>query len=231
MMTLEKIQVVSPKIPELVMQALIAAIESGQIQVGAGLPSERDLAETLGVGRGSLRECLAILEFLGAIATRGNRKIVVRDADYIQKAISFVRVSNQMDTQKDFNEFRRVNEVAIVELACARATEEDLTAIYKAIEHLEAEPDNYMCDVEFHDALAVASHNVMLAATMHLVNSMIADIRQRFLGRPNYQQLTHRSHCAIFEAVKDRDPARARNEMVAHLSIVEDFSKKYPDRN
>lgn len=231
MMTLEKIQVVSPKIPELVMQALITAIEKGQIQVGAGLPSERDLAETLGVGRGSLRECLAILEFLGAIATRGNRKVVVRDADYIRKAISFVRVSNQMDTQKDFNEFRRVNEVAIVELACARATEEDLTAIYKAIEHLEAEPDNYMCDVEFHDALAVASHNVMLAATMHLVNSMIADIRQRFLGRPNYQQLTHRSHCAIFEAVKDRDPVRARNEMVAHLSIVEDFSKKYPDRN
>ena len=93
-MQLEKIQYNSPKVPELVMQALIAAIDNGSISVGGELPSERELAETLGVGRGSLRECLAILEFLGAIETRGNRKIVARDADYIQKAISFVRVSN-----------------------------------------------------------------------------------------------------------------------------------------
>ena len=78
---LQKIQYDAPKIPELVMQALIEAIESGHIRVGEELPSERDLAETLGVGRGSLRECLAILEFLGAIQIRSNRKVVVRDAD------------------------------------------------------------------------------------------------------------------------------------------------------
>ena len=88
-MQLEKIRFVSPKIPELVMQALISAIESGQIQVGEELPSERDLAEHLGVGRGSLRECLAILEFLGAIENSGSRKKVARDADYIRRAVSF----------------------------------------------------------------------------------------------------------------------------------------------
>ena len=227
-MQLQKIQYDAPKIPELVMQALIEAIESGHIRVGEELPSERDLAETLGVGRGSLRECLAILEFLGAIQIRSNRKVVVRDADYIQKAISFVRISNKMDTQADFTEFRRVNEVAIVELACARATEEDLTAIYKAIEHLEAEPDNYMWDVEFHDALAVASHNAMLAATMHLVNSMIADVRIRFFMLPDYIQKSQVSHRAIFEAVKARDEERAQREMNLHLDIVSEFAEKYP---
>lgn len=230
-MQLEKIQVAAPKLPELVLQALIAAIDAGQIRVGKELPSERDLAETLGVGRGSLRECLAILEFLGAVENRGNRKVVVRDADYIQKAISFVRISNKADTLEDFGEFRRINEVEIVKLACQRATEEDLAAIYLAIEHLEAEPNNYMNDVEFHDALAVASHNVMLAATMHLVNSMIADIRERFLDRPDYQRLTHASHCAIYEAVRDRDVVRAQREMELHLGIVEEFAKKYPERN
>lgn len=230
-MQLEKIQIASPKLPELVMQALISAIDNGQIRVGEELPSERDLAETLGVGRGSLRECLAILEFLGAVENRGNRKVVMRDADYIQKAVSFVRISNKVDTQEDFGEFRRINEVEIVKLACQRATEEDLAAIHLAIEHLEQEPNNYMNDVEFHDALAVASHNVMLAATMHLVNSMIADIRERFLGRPDYQRLTHESHCAIYEAVRMRDIPRAQREMELHLRIVEEFSQKYPDRN
>ena len=180
-MQLEKIQSVSPKVPELVMQALICAIEKGQIQVGKELPSERDLAEQLGVGRGSLRECLAILEFLGAIESRGYRKAVVREADYIRKAISFIRISHESDTQKDFNEFRKINEMAIVELACQRATEADLEAVHKTLVRMEAcLEDSTQADVDFHDAMAVASHNPMLAATIHLVNSMIADLRTRF---------------------------------------------------
>ena len=73
-MHIEKIQQnTNPRVPELIMQSLIKAMEDGHIRVGEDLPSERDLAEMLGVGRGSLRECLAILEFLGAIDGRGNR--------------------------------------------------------------------------------------------------------------------------------------------------------------
>ena len=70
-MELQKIQTNTTKLPQLVMRSLIDAIEKGYIQVGKELPSERELAEKLGVGRGSLRECLAILEFLGAIENRG----------------------------------------------------------------------------------------------------------------------------------------------------------------
>ena len=89
------------KIPEMVMWALIEAMERGQIKVGAELTSERDLAEMLGVGRGSLRECLGIMEFLGVIENRGYRKVVLRDADYIRRAISLVQVCNQNDIQDD----------------------------------------------------------------------------------------------------------------------------------
>ena len=54
-MQLEKIQYNQPKVPELVMQSLIAAIDKGDISVGGELPSERDLAETLGVGGNAWR--------------------------------------------------------------------------------------------------------------------------------------------------------------------------------
>ena len=183
-MTLERIQT-SPKVPELVMQSLIHAMESGAIRMGEDLPPERDLAETLGIGRGSLRECLAVLEFLGAIEIRSNRKVVIRDADYIRKAISFMRVSNRGDLQEDFLEFRQSNEVTIAELACQRATEEDLEALELSLRLMQEEPGNYMHDVEFHDALALASHNAMLAAVIHLVNSMIGGIRTRFFNLPS----------------------------------------------
>ena len=228
-MRLEKIQYVSPKIPELVMQALISAIESGQIRVGEELPSERDLAEHLGVGRGSLRECLAILEFLGAIENRGSRKKVARDADYIRRAASFVRISNQLDSMEDFNEFRRVNEVAIAGMACQRATKEDLAEIAADMARLEANPEDPVGDVLFHDALAVASHNMMLAATIHLVNSMIADVRRRFFKKPDYIRRSQESHRAIFEAIKSGDVELAKREMNLHLDIVVEFSGRYPE--
>lgn len=225
-MHLEKIQHDTPKIPELVMQALISAIESGQIEVGKDLPSERDLAAALGVGRSSLRECLAILEFMGAIESNGNRKKVARGADSIRRAVSIVQVSNQMDSREDFNEFRRINEVAIVEFACQRATEKDLKKIAAALAQLKNNPGNPMMDAHFHDALAAASHNMMLAAMIHLVNSMIMDVRDLFFRMPNFIPISQASHQAIYEAVAARDVERARREMIIHLDIVEEFAKK-----
>lgn len=217
------------KVPEKVMWALIDAIEKGQIKVGEELTSERDLAEMLGVGRGSLRECLGIMEFLGAIENRGYRKVVVRDADYIRRTISLIQVSSQAGIQDDFSEFRKVTEAAIAELASQRATEEDLERLHQALEALETAPIDYLNDVRFHDELAKASHNMMLAATIHLVNAMLGDIRIRFSGHEDYQKKTHASHCAIYEAVRDHDPVRARAEMEKHLQIVEEYREKYPE--
>lgn len=229
-MQIEKIQNTAPKVPELIMDAIIGAINNGSLVVGSELPSERDLAESLGVGRGSLRECLAILEFMGAIESRGNRKVLTRNSDYIEKISSWVESANQIDAQKTFNEFRRVIEVGIVELACQRATEKDFKAMKDSIDMMEHEPDKYMHDVEFHDAIAVASHNAMLASTIHLVNNLIADVRIRFWDLPNYQEKTLQSHKAIYEAIKARDVHRAQLEMILHLSIVNEFAERYPDR-
>ena len=90
---------------------------------------------------------------------------------------------------------------------------------------------NYMHDVEFHDAIAVASHNAMLASTIHMVNNLIADVRIRFWDLPNYQQKTQKSHRAIYEAIKARDVQRAQLEMILHLNIVKEYSEKYPKRS
>ncbi|MBQ6214682.1 MAG: FadR family transcriptional regulator [Oscillospiraceae bacterium] len=230
-MQLDKIQYDSPKVPELIMEAIVNAIGEGKIKVGKELPPERDLAEQLGVGRGSLRECLAILEFMGAIESRGNRKVLLRNADYIRQISSWIESASQISAQETFNEFRRVIEVGNVELACKRATEADFRAIEKAIEAMDNDFMNYMHDVEFHDAIAVASHNAMLASTIHMVNNLIADVRIRFWDLPNYQQITQKSHRAIYEAIKARDVQRAQLEMILHLNIVKEYSEKYPKRS
>lgn len=96
-MMVEAIQNTAPKIPELVMQELISAMEDGRLQVGEELPAERELAKMLGISRTSLRECLAVLEFLGVIERPGYRKIIARGADYIRNICVLVQTFGKMD--------------------------------------------------------------------------------------------------------------------------------------
>lgn len=222
-MALDKIQVSTTKVPELVMNSLLEAIESGEIKVNEELPPERELAETLGVGRGSLRECLAVLEFMGVIESRGNRKAVVKNAESFQKAISFIRLSEKTDTFVDFMEFRRSTEVAIVRLACKRATEEDFKILQADVDRLAVDPTDFQADVDFHLNMARASHNVIFASVLDYVNDMILDLRMRYFARPDYHDKTVRAHGRILEAVLKRDGQKAAEEMDHHLSIIEEY--------
>lgn len=225
-MLLEKIKNQAPKVPELVMQSILKAIDEGKIKLNEDLLPERELAIALGVGRGSLRECLAILEFLGVIESRNNRKVVVKTADYIQKAISIIHLSEKTDTLSDFLEFRHVTEVAIVELACERASDEDLAAVKACVDRMELDPADADADTEFHTALANASHNAMFAATLALVNSMIMDLRIRFFAMPDYPAKTLASHRAICQAVLAKDKKTAKKEMIQHLRNIEQFAAR-----
>ncbi len=225
-MQFEKIKSVAPKIPELVMKSLLSAIDSGNIKLNEELPPERELAALLSVGRGSLRECLAILEFLGIIESNGKRKVVVKTSEYIQQAIAFIRLSERSETMDDFIEFRRTIEVSIVQYACERATDEDIAALEESVELFERDPGNHNADVEFHTKLANASHNVMFAAVLALLNGMIADLRIRFFALPQYHTLTLESHRRIFKAVANRDKEAAKKEMSSHLDNIQSFSQK-----
>ena len=222
-MQFEKIQNNGPKVPELVMDSLLKAMEVGTIRVGEELPPERDLAEALGISRNSLRECLSIMSFMGIVENRGNRKILVKNADRFRKARSLIDLSYSQDTFEDFMEFRRTNEREIARLACIRATEEDLERLRNSVERLEADATDFEADVDFHVNLAYASHNTIFAAMLNSVNSLILELRRRFFEREEYHGKTAEAHRRIYEAVKERDEELAVYERGRHLKIIENY--------
>ena len=222
-MQFEKIHNNAPKMPELVMAAILKAMEGGQLKIGDDLPSERDLSELLGVGRGSLRESLSVLEFLGVITSRGNRKAVVRDAYYVRNAMSFLRLADDANTLADFLEFRRINEAAIARMACEKATDEDVEALGSALAALEQDPQNNAVHQNFHEQLATAAHNAALSVVMNMVNTMMTELRQRNSRKPGYMPGTLEDHRAIYEAIAARDAAKAEQAMLNHLKNIEEF--------
>ena len=224
-MTFDKIQHSAPTVPELVLDNLLAAIEAGRLQVGSELPPERDLAEALGISRNSLRECLSIMNFMGIIENRGNRKVLVKNADYFRKSRSLLELSFSPDTFDDFMEFRRTNEREIARLSCRRATPEDLDRLRSSVERLENDATDYLADVEFHVNLAYASHNTIFAAMLDYVNCLILELRMRFFEREDYHGKTAQAHRRIYEAVLARDEELAAYEMGRHLKIIENYEE------
>ena len=215
-----------PKISELVMHAIEEGLDSGKLRVGEELPSERDFAAALGVSRAPLRECLAILSFLGVLENRGNRKIIVRDASYLRRAMGIVQFSSAFEVQDDVIEFRRVNETAIVSLACDRAMREDLDRIRDALDRLRDDLYDDEADVDFHMELARASHNSMFIVMMELFKTIIRDVRLQYSRLPNYYLRTYNSHRRIYEAICARDRATASEEIAHHVELVRSFQRE-----
>ena len=222
-MEFDKIQHSAPTVPELVLDSLMNAIEEGRLKIGAELPPERELAEALGISRNSLRECLSIMSFMGIVENRGNRKVLVKNADYFRKARSLLELSYSPDAFDDFMEFRRTNEREIARLACRRATAEDLERLRSSVERLENDATDYLADVQFHVDLAYASHNTIFAAMLDYVNSLILELRMRFFERADYHGKTAEAHRRIYEAVLERDEELAAYEMGRHLKIIEHY--------
>ena len=225
-MQFEKIKNTAPKVSELVMQAILGAVDSGTIKLNEDLLPERELATALNVSRGSLRESLAILEFLGVVESRANRKVVVKTSEYLQNVIDMIRLSETFDGLRDFVAFRRANECAIVELACDNATAEDLAKMARCLERMENDPADSEADPEFHMTLALASRNALFAVTYRQISGLMMDLRIRLLAKPNYYQKTLSEHRAIYEAVARRDKKAAKQVMKQHLKNILSLGSK-----
>src|SRR5690606_2508314 len=94
-------------------------IRREKIRPGDRIPSERELAETLQVGRSTLREALRSLELLGLIETRRGEGTVLSDNsnhNVVEVLSTFILQDNQ--SQEDVWETRLMHEVAAIRLIC-----------------------------------------------------------------------------------------------------------------
>ncbi len=108
-------------------------IEEAGLQPGDRLPSERELADRLRVGRSSVREALRALELLGLIETRRGEGTFMKpfgDHQLIQLLGSFISQGNR--EKRDLIETKLLIERICLQLACERLTDQKLEHIARA---------------------------------------------------------------------------------------------------
>ncbi len=229
-MPFQRIQ--AEKLSHTVVQQIELLILRGILRPGERLPSERELAERLGVSRPSLRDAVAELQGRGLLHTRAGSGVYV--SEVIGSAFSDALVelfASHEEALFDYISFRRDLEAMAAERAARFGSDTDLKVIdtlFRKMElaHEKRDPtDEARLDAEFHLSIIEASHNIIM---LHMMRAMF-DLLQRgvFYNRQMmFRQRTTREdlldqHRAINEALQARDPGGARDAITRHLDFVE----------
>ncbi len=224
-MPFQKVQ--SEKLSSAVVNQIELLILRGILRPGERLPSERDLAEKLGVSRPSLREAISELQAQGLLAARAGAGIYV--ADVLGSAFSPALInlfSRHDEAVSDYLTFRRDMEGLAAERAARYGTETDLKVIDEIFQKMEAAGDGMgrELDADFHIAIIEASHNVLMLHMMRLMFDLLREgvfyNRQVMFSQNTTKSDLLEQHRAINTALQARDGKAARAALEQHLEFV-----------
>lgn len=213
-----------PSVSSIAAQSLQRRITSGEMPLGSALPSQRELADSLGISRASLREAISTLEALGLVRSQAGKGVYVTwggkpDTEHLPLGPS------AMPPEALF-EFRYALEPAWTSLATRRITADErqtLESCQQAMENALHAGDLVTAselDLQFHMTLASLSGNPALAAVAIQFNGQIAhSLRLPFANAANIWAPAD-EHRAILAEIATGNSAAAGQAMRTHLSAA-----------
>jgi GntR family transcriptional regulator, transcriptional repressor for pyruvate dehydrogenase complex len=205
-----------------VARRLLDEVTAGDHSAGSRLPSERRLAESLGVGRSAIREAIAVLEVLGIVEVRVGSGTYVRGtiSDLLPQAIDWGLMLGERHT-RDLVETRQHLEAVTARLAAQRATDDDVAHLRARLDRMRETAKLVAeftdADVEFHLEVARIADNTVLRDILHSVRALLRVWIQRAVGADGDTAATLAEHVAVFEAIERRDPDAAATAMGVHM--------------
>ncbi len=213
-----------------VVERLRSLILTGAYPPGSRLPNERELAEALGVNRGSVREALKRLEFLELIEVRHGQgsfvcEVSASSALQLIEALLRDRRTITRDLLRQILEFRRHITVHVVELAARNRTPE-LLARARAIVERESEegrdPEQALrIDVEMNALLGQATGNLLYQFLSNLFTKLIQRLGPLYYNERRDHERSLQTHRALLVALEAGDPVEARRILEVMLSYSE----------
>lgn len=190
---------------------------------GDKLPTEKELTEQFQVGRSTIRECLKVFSARKLIVRRNEGTFVAEMVDGNLEEPLNVMLSMDPGNLSDFVELREILEVNALKLAIERASEEDITEIERA-EWRMHEPgisvqEMQQRDIEFHNQIAKASGNRLLAETIRAVRNVLSDkLEDPTEAMPALGESSE-LHRRIIQALKERDEDSGVKTMEEYLMV------------
>lgn len=205
-------------------EGLRALILQGGYAPGDRILTERQIAESLHVGRSAAREAILLMEIEGMLEVRKGSGIYLKD----------MSTTTPKGDANDIGPFeliqaRQLLESAIAGLAASTVTKADIVRMRDALElersSIASGAQDYSGDELFHRLIAEATQNSVLVDTVNELwekregSRMWARLHERIFVT-DYRLRWLDDHGAILAALQRRDPEAARSAMWQHLENV-----------
>src|SRR6201994_717501 len=181
-----------PKASDVLADELRERILNGEFAEGDALPPERELQAQTRMSRATVREPLRILQVQGLVRVRWGRAggtfVQLPGRDAVAKSVSLL-IRGQQFRLTDLLETREAIEPFCARLAARNRTDEDLASMDQANDVLADENGSLakflQANVDWHLAVATASHNELLAGLMTALSKAIyaSTENDRFVDR------------------------------------------------
>ena len=207
------------------MTELQRAFAQRALKAGDRLPSERELAKQLSVGRSSLREAMQGLQTMGLVEIRRGvgTFLTGEPGNRLLSPLKFGSTPSRR-LFAELIEARLLVEPRLAEQAAERATERDIALLRQsARERAAAGRGQYVeRGIDFHLAVASAAHHAVLASMLNAVFHLFFDLLESVSPVGPDAEAAFRTgqqggHNEILRMIEARDPQGAARSMQAHL--------------
>jgi len=221
----EKGQIGKRTVKDQISDKIAYMIHSGLLQPGDELPSERELASTLGVSRETVRSAIGVLQARRMVeVNQGSRTRILGTGPFqLHESVSTLGDLKSRSIE-EVSEARAAVEVQVIWLAAQRITNQQLQRLDALVAEQETmlkDPVRFqISDQEFHNTLYRACGNNLLADVVSDFYGYALEFRRRVLQREGAISHSVKEHRAIVEALKERKPELAVQAMQQHLDQV-----------
>jgi DNA-binding FadR family transcriptional regulator len=200
-------------------------IHSGLLRSGDELPSERELASTLGVSRETVRAAIGVLQARHMIEVNQGARTRVLGTGPFSLHESVSTLGNLRNRSfAEVTEARAAVEVQVVRLAAQRVRSKDLARLESLVREQEGMLDDpvrfQISDRIFHTTLYAACRNALLVDVVSDFYDYALEYRRLALQRPGAISRSVAEHRGILLALRTRDPETAAGAMNKHLEQV-----------
>ena len=205
---------------EQVADGIMNLIQETPYKAGDKLPTEKELCESTGAGRNTVREALKILASRNVLEIRQGAGTFVSEKQGIpDDPLGFSMVNDHVKLTRDLLQVRIMLEPQIAALAAQCAKEHEIKELEEILEEMEAamkkREDYSDLDTKFHTKIAQCTHNIVMENLLPVIGKGVA-VFAREVAQTEYDR-TWISHRKIFCYIRDHKPFEAEMEMQYHL--------------
>lgn len=214
---------------DVVLKHIKELISSGRLLPGERLPAERRLATQLNVSRARVRMAFQKLELFGIVKTypQSGTVMVQEQMQVLESLISDALKIEPYDFQS-LVYVRVLLEIEAVKLCARNRTEEDL----ENIEHALVECEKYFNtdlrvnkDFAYHQAIARAGHNPVIASMLLIITPDVLRNYQRYKVCSVPSEEVFLEHRELLRFIKEKDAKGAEQALIKHFGALIEVAK------